>query len=107
MHLPPDCFATSEVATFNGDELSVIAISDTKLAQFLNTAETLQRMRQPELEEVSRKKSNRQTKERKRPAIPTEQLSFNREKESREAEIKVEERTVVDTAILAPDGEWE
>jgi hypothetical protein len=64
-------------------------------------------MRQPALEEVSRKKSNRQTKERKRPAIPTEQLSFNREKESREAEFKVEERTVVDIAILAPDGEWE
>jgi hypothetical protein len=35
-------------------------------------------------------------KKRKRPATLTEQLSSDREKEFREAEIKVEERTVVE-----------
>jgi hypothetical protein len=35
-------------------------------------------------------KSGRRTKKRKRPSTPIEQLSFNREREFRDAESKVE-----------------
>jgi hypothetical protein len=42
------------------------------------------------------KKSRRHTKKRRRPSTPIEQLSPNREREFRDAERKVEGRTVVE-----------
>jgi hypothetical protein len=97
LHLPLDCFPTSEVATLNSVGLPGITITYTKLAEFLDKAERLQRIRQPALGEKSiGKKSRRQTKKRKRHSTPTEQLSSDREGEFRDAESKVEGRTVVE-----------
>jgi hypothetical protein len=95
--LPLDCFATSEIANFQNEGLPGFTISYTKLAQFLDRAERLQQMRQPALgEESGGKKSSRHTKKRKHPSTPTEQLSSGREKEFRDAEGKVKERTVIE-----------
>jgi len=97
LHIPLDRFATSEVATLKGEGLPEIKISYTSLAQFLNKAERLQSIRQPALRERSiGKKSSRQTKKRRRPPTPTEQLSSDRENEFCDAESKMEGRTVVE-----------
>jgi hypothetical protein len=96
LHLPLDCFVTSEVATLKSEGLLVITITYTKLAEFLDKTARLQRISQPALgEESIGKKSRRQTKKRKRYSTPTEQLSSDRERELGHAESKVEGRTVV------------
>jgi hypothetical protein len=104
MDLPPisprHCIfpsTTSEVATLESEGLPGITITYTKLAEFLDKAERLQRIRQPALgEKSSGKKSRRQTKKRKRRSTPPEQLSSDREREFRDAESKVEGRTVIE-----------
>jgi hypothetical protein len=97
LHLPLDCFATSEVATLKSEGLPGITITYTKLAEFLDKTARLERISQPALGEKSiGKKSRRQTKKRKRYSTPTEQLSSDRERELGDAEGKVEGRTVVE-----------
>jgi hypothetical protein len=67
------------------------------LLSFLDKAERRQRIKQPALgEKSSKKKSRRQTKKRKRRSTPPEQLSSDREREFRDAESKVEGRTVIE-----------
>ncbi|KFY32153.1 hypothetical protein V493_00464 [Pseudogymnoascus sp. VKM F-4281 (FW-2241)] len=102
LHLPLDYFATFEVATLNPEGLPGITITYAKLAEFLDQAERLQRIRQPALgEKRIGKKSSRQTRKRKRRSTPPEQLSSDRERDFRNAESKVEGRTVVE------DGDFE
>ena len=97
MHLPLDCFADSEVASFKSEGLPGVTIKYPPLAEFLDKAERHQRTRQPALgEESIGKKSRRRTKKRKRPPTPIEQLSSDREREFCDAEREVEGRTVVE-----------
>jgi hypothetical protein len=97
LYIPLDSFADSEVATLKSEGLPGITITYPKLAEFLDKAERLQRTRQPALgEESIGKKLKWQTKKRKRHSTPTEQLSSDREREFRNAERKVEGRTVVE-----------
>ena len=102
MHLPLDCFATSEVANFHSEDLLGVTILYAKLAQFLNEAEKLQRKRQPALgEESGGKKSTLRTKKRKRPPTLTEELSSDRERGFRDTENTVEDRTVVEDTVFS------
>ncbi|KAH8751835.1 hypothetical protein BGZ57DRAFT_913231 [Hyaloscypha finlandica] len=97
LHLPLDYFANSEVATFKSDGIPGITITYPQLAEFLDKAERLQRIRQPAIgEESIGKKSSRRTKKRKRPPTPTDQISSDREREFRDVEREVEGRTVVE-----------
>merc|ERR1711939_382911 len=97
LHLPLDCFADSEVATFDSEELPGITISYPQLAEFLDKAERLQHTKQPVLgEESIGKKSRRPTKKRKRPPTPIGEISSDKEMEFRDAENAVEGRTVVE-----------
>jgi len=97
LHIPLDCFADSEVATFDSEEHPGITITYPQLAEFLDKAERLHRTRQPVLgEESIGKKSRRRTKKRKRPPTPTEEISSDKEMEFRDAENAVEGRTVVE-----------
>jgi len=92
-----DCFADSEVATFDSEELPGITISYPQLAEFLDKAERLQHTKQPVLgEESIGKKSRRPTKKRKRPPTPIGEISSDKEMEFRDAENAVEGRTVVE-----------
>ncbi|KAG4426843.1 hypothetical protein IFR04_000274 [Cadophora malorum] len=59
LHLPLDCFADSEVATFDSEELPGITITYPQLAEFLDKAERLQRTKQPVLGEESIGKKSR------------------------------------------------
>jgi hypothetical protein len=88
--------------TLKPEGLPGITITYAKLAEFLDEAEGLQRVRQPALgEKRIGKESRRRTKKRKRRSTPTEQLSSDREREFRDAESNVERRTVVE------DGDFE